>query len=79
MHRKPSFYPTLCPFTATLNCTYEFSALCLSLFVLLNKDVLVFFFFPQASKLCQSFHTEVEFCDFGAGGALVQKSYLERQ
>lgn len=84
-HEKPLFYPILCPFTATQSCTYEFSRLCLSSFILVNKDILVFLFFPpfkgllKPSKLCQSFHTEVELCDFGAGSAFVQKSYLERQ
>lgn len=50
---------------------------------MVNKDVLVFFFFPQGllkpSNLFQSSHTEVEFCDFGAGAAFLQKSYLEMQ
>lgn len=82
-HEKPLFYPILCPFTASQSCTYEFSRLCLSLFILVHKDIVVFLFPPQGllkpSKLCQSFHTEVEFCDFGAGSAFVQKSYLERQ
>lgn len=48
-HEKPFFYPILCPFAAIQSCTYEFSTLCLSLFTLVNKDVLLYP--PQALEV----------------------------
>lgn len=52
-------YPVLCPVTAIQSCTYECSRLCLSLFILVNENILVFLILPQGLlkpfTLCQPF------------------------